>query len=163
MLTIYGGEGDDIINWNNTLTQNGKIKAKLGGGNDYFAIAGYDSFRNKLPRSIEIDYGQGANQTLRISGTMAELKRLRLEVKTTGALGIKIKAIDMCDAHANPAWDKMARAANRWRIDGILIKHRDADINPPYNSPLVSMGSNYLIHSTSLVDMGFEGSTLIDC
>ena len=150
MLNIDAGDGDDIIDWHGSFKQNGKIKAKLGNGNDRFAIADHDSFRNKLPRSIEINYGEGVNQSLRISGTIAELKRLKLKVKTSGFLAISIKATDMCHSYAarHPDWDKMYGAARRWKIDGVVITDIDSELPPGYEYSF-GTGFRYKVNTDS--------------
>ena len=118
-----------------------------------------------MPRSIEINYGEGVNQSLRISGTIAELKRLKLKVKTSGFLAISIKATDMCHSYVarHPDWDKMYGAARRWKIDGVVITDIDSELPPGYEYSF-GTGFRYKVNTdSSLVGISFEGSTLIEC
>ena len=145
-LFIDAGEGDDIIDWSSSVTRNGKVKINLGDGSDSVRIGQFDSFSDKLPKRLEINFGKGANEDLEISGTLNDLKRLKLVVSKSGKKTENNNAkidINVKGYHDDSYLHELQNGIRNWEIPGYTFGQIDDITYLKYNGVYISFFTAY--------------------
>ena len=127
-LFIDAGDGDDIIDWNSSVTRNGKVKINLGDGSDKVTIGQFDSFRDRFPKRLEVNFGKGAEEHLKITGTLKDFKRLKLIASKSGKKTENNYAqidIDVTDHRDRSYLKELLNGIKNWEIPGYTFGQSD--------------------------------------
>lgn len=143
-LFIDAGDGDDIIDWNSSVTRNGKVKINLGDGNDSVSIGRFDSFLDKLPKRLMVNFGKGAKEDLEISGTLNDLKSLKLVVSKSGKSTENNNArieINVKGYNDYSYLQELLNGIRHWEIPGYTFGQFDGGTYLKYNGVRVSFST----------------------